>query len=111
MKQQNKTISPSIMVADLHSSISKEPGVKTGGVRRWGGEEEKRRGPRLPQRHGVSDGRRSGRVHVANALAKCEPPQTALVKQPPGGRGRYGARERGGGGIRVRVVVVGGSPG
>lgn len=66
-------------------------------------EEEGRReeAPRLPQRHGVSDGQRSGRVHVANALANCEPPQTALVKQPPGGRGRYGAGDgRGGGGVR-----------
>lgn len=81
------------MVADLHSSISKEPGVKTGGVGRRTRRGEKRRGPRLPQRHGVSDGRRSGRVHVANALANCEPPQTVLVKQPAGGRGSYGARD------------------
>lgn len=46
-------------------------------------------------------------MHVANALANCEPPQTVLVKQPPGGRGSYGAgdgrekEEEGSGGWRV----------
>lgn len=36
---KKKTTSPSIMVADLHSSISKEPGVKTRGVGRGRREE------------------------------------------------------------------------
>lgn len=30
----------------------------------------------------MTDVQRRGRVHVANALANCEPPQTSLVKQP-----------------------------
>lgn len=43
------------------------------------GEGEKRRGPQLPQRYSLTDGQQSSRVHVANALANCEPPQTSPV--------------------------------
>ena len=58
------------MVADLHSSISKEPEMKAGGV----GRGERRRSPWLPQRYSRIDGQQSSRVHVANALANFEPP-------------------------------------
>lgn len=76
------------MVADFHSSISKGPEMKTGGVRCG-----------LPGRCSRTDGQQKSRVHVANALDNCEPPtpQTSPVNYPRRERGRKTEREKGGG--------------
>lgn len=44
--------------------------MKAGGV----GRGERKTSPQLPQRCRRTDGQRKSRVHVANALANCEPP-------------------------------------
>lgn len=65
--------------------------MKTGGV----GRGEKRRSPQLPQRYRRTDGQQSSRVHVANALANCEPltpPDVACQRAQEGARD--GKRER-----------------
>lgn len=95
-----KMILPSIMVADLHSSISQEPEIKPRGVGR--GRREEARGYRYTAE---LMGKREA---VANALTICEPPIASDVTcqlSEKEGKKIIKKRERRRGGVGARLAV------